>query len=183
MIGVLMDCEIYQKEKIKAIVSDFDGVFTDCTGLVDCNGNVSKKINFQDVLAIAILLHFGIKVAIITGEHSGAVDYLKRKFPKISVFQDIMYKLPVLKDYLSLQGLTKDEVLYIGDDINDAEVLQYVGFKATVPNANHMVKDIDGIMITETSGGQGVLREITDAVLGDKIKTTFFSGELNEQIS
>lgn len=172
-----------EKENVKVVISDFDGVFTDCTGIVDSEGNVSKKINFQDVLAIALLLHCGIHVAIITGEHSGAVDYLKRKFPKMSAFQDIKIKLPVVKEYISSLGLSRENVLYIGDDVNDAESLMYSAVKVTVPNANDIIKSLDGIRITEKFGGQGVLREVTDALIGEQIKADFCSGELNEKVS
>jgi len=175
--------DFLNSEKIKAVISDFDGVFTDGTGIVDFEGNVSKKINFQDVLAIALLLHFGIKVAIITGEKAGAVDYLKRKFPKIDVFQDIKDKLPVVKEYVFSQGLTSENILYVGDDVNDAKSLLYSGVRVTVPNANPLIKETEGIILTKKAGGEGVIREITDALLGDKIKTTFCSGELNEQVS
>lgn len=171
-----------EKDKIKVVISDFDGVFTDCTGIVDVNGNVSKKINFKDVLAVALLLHFGVKVVIITGEHAGAVDYLKCKFPKIDVFQDIKNKLPVVKEYLSSQGLSRDNVLYIGDDVNDAESMMFSAVKVTVPNANRYIKEIKGVIVSESYGGQGVLREVTDALIGDKIKSTFCSGEINEQV-
>ena len=88
-----------------------------------------------------------------------------------------------IKNIITSLNLKPDEVLYIGDDINDAEVLRYSGYKVTVPNANSLIKDIDGILVTDNCGGEGVLREITDAILGDKIKSTFFSGELNEQVS
>lgn len=171
-----------EKENIKLVISDFDGVFTDCTGIVDFCGNVSKRINYQDVLAIALLIRFGIKVAIITGEHSGAVDYLKKKFPELDTFQDIKNKLPVVREYVSSLGLTGKNVLYVGDDVNDAESLMYSGVRVTVPNANQMIKDIKNIIITEKSGGQGVIREITDALIGERIKMEFCNGELNEQV-
>ena len=83
-------------EKIKMIISDFDGIFTDGTGIVDFEGNVSKRINFHDVLAIALAIKSGIKVVIITGEAAGAVKYLDRKFPELTVHQDIKNKLPLL---------------------------------------------------------------------------------------
>ena len=171
-----------EKENIKVVISDFDGVFTDGTGIVDSCGNVSKKINYQDVLAIALLLKFGIKTAIITGEHSGAVDYLKKNFPELTVFQNIKNKLPVVKDYVSSLGLSGKNILYIGDDVNDAEALMYSGIRVTVPNANRIIKNIKGIIVTEKSGGHGVVREVTDALVGERIKTVFCNGELNEQV-
>lgn len=171
-----------EKENIKIVISDFDGIFTDCTGIVDIYGNVSKRIHFQDVLAIPLLLKFGIKVAIITGEHSGAVDYLKKKFPEIAAFQDIKNKLPVVREYVSSLGLSGENVLYIGDDVNDAEALLYSKIRVTVPNANQIIKSINGIIITEKSGGHGVVREVTDALIGERIKMIFCNGEINEQV-
>lgn len=160
-------------EKIEMIISDFDGVFTDCRGTIDENGHVSKTIHYQDVLGIALAITGGLKVAIITGEEAGAVKYLAGKFEQLRVFQDIKDKLPVVKNLLAEYGIKPENVLYIGDDINDFQVLQYVGTKITVPNANERIKNIPDIKVTDKSGGDGVFRELVDAVLERKLNNYF----------
>lgn len=160
-------------ENIKMIISDFDGVFTDCRGTIDENGCVSKKIHYHDVLGIALAINAGLKVAIITGEEAGAVKYLAGKFDQLKVFQDIKDKLPVVKKLLGEYGIKPENVLYIGDDINDLQVLKYVGIKVTVPNAHETIKNIQDIIITEKRGGDGVFREVTDAVLEKQLNKYF----------
>jgi len=164
-------------ENIKMVISDFDGIFTDCTGVVDINGCVSKKIHFQDVMAIALAIKAGLKVAIITGEAAGAVKYLGEKFPDLAVFQDIKDKLPIVKQLAAEASISPEQILYIGDDINDYSSLLYAGVKVTVPNAHKKIKDIPNIIITDKKGGEGVFREVTDELLNNKIENIIFSGE------
>lgn len=163
--------------KIKMIISDFDGIFTDGTGMVDFDGRVSKRINFHDVLGIAAAFEVGLKVVIITGEEAGAIKYLCRKFEKLQAFQGIKNKLPLVKQIVEDSKLTPSQIVYIGDDINDMPSLQYAGFKVTVPNANYVIKEIKEIQITEKKGGEGVFREVVDAVIYNKFDTSLFAGE------
>jgi len=160
-------------DNIKLIISDFDGVFTDGTGIIDENGKVSKRINYHDVLGIALVFTAGIKVSIITGEKAGAVDYLAGIFPEIRAYQGVKDKLPVVRQLVEEYGLKPENVLYIGDDVNDFKSLCFAGIKVTVPNSNDTVKKIPDIIITEKRGGEGVFREVTDAVLYEKINAHF----------
>lgn len=160
-------------DNIKLIISDFDGIFTDGTGIIDENGKVSKRINYQDVLGIALAFTADIKVSIITGEKAGAVDYLAGIFPEMRVYQGIKDKLPLVKQLVEEYNLSPENILYIGDDVNDFKSLCFAGIKVTVPNSNFMVKEVPDIIITEKKGGEGVFREVTDAVLYEKIHAHF----------
>lgn len=164
--------------KIKMVISDFDGIFTDGTGYVNSDGLVSKKIHFHDVMGIAVALKFGIKVAVITGEKSGAATYLDKKFDDIDVFQDIKYKIKIVKELAEKYSLSAEEILYIGDDVNDSDALMYAGVKVTVPDAHFMIKNIDGINITDRRGGEGVFREVIDALTKEKAQEKLLLGEL-----
>ena len=164
-------------DDIKMVISDFAGVFTDGTGIIDENGKVSKRINYHDVLGIALVLRAGIKVSIITGEEAGAVKYLAGHFPEIKVFQGIKDKLPIVKELLEENNLKPENVLYIGDDVNDFRPLSFVGVKVTVPNSNFIIKNISEIINTEKKGGEGVFREVTDAVLYNKLNA-HYAGEV-----
>ena len=164
-------------DKIKVIFSDFDGVFTDGTGSIDADGKVSKRINYRDVLGLFLALEAGFQVVIITGEKAGAVDYLAEKFPQITTFQGIRYKLPVVQEFVEKNNLKPENILYIGDDINDFKALNYAGVKVTVPNGDNLVKNINGIIITKKSGGEGVFREVTDSLLYNKTQSSLLVGE------
>lgn len=162
-----------KKDNIKLIVSDFDGIFTD--GSVFINDNFSnfeiksfKQISFQDIMGVSIILKRGINFVIISGEKTGAIDYLKNKFPSIEVYQNIRNKFSVLKEVIKERDISLEEVLYIGDDINDIECLENVGVKFTVPNSNYKVKEITDINITRNKGGNGAFREIIDYLIDEK---------------
>ena len=80
--------------------------------------------------------------------------------------QGIRIKIDVLKSIIERYGLSKDEFVYIGDDINDIEALEYSKYAVTVPDAVKKVKNIKGIQVTEALGGAGAFREIVDTLTG-----------------
>ena len=83
----------------------------------------------------------------------------------IDTFQNERKKLNVLKNLLDKYNLSPENVLYMGDDINDIESLQYVKYSITVNNAHESVKNINDIFITTKNGGDGAVREIVDYIL------------------
>ncbi len=156
---------MYKFSDIKLLVSDFDGIFTDGKLTVYSDGRTAKQIDYKDIMAIANLIKKGIKFAVISGESSAAIDILKEKFPQIEIFQNERKKLKVLKNLMDKYNISKGNTLYIGDDINDIECLEYVKYAFTVPNAHESIKRIKNIIITQNSGGNGAIREITDSIL------------------
>ena len=152
-------------QDIKLFVCDFDGIFTDGKLTVYSDGLTSKIIDYKDVMAIANILKAGVKFAVISGETSKAIDIIKEKFPSAETFQNIRNKLEVLKGLVSKYNLQPENVLYAGDDINDAECLKYAGAAFTVNDPHKSIKEIEGIYITERNGGQGAVREIADLIL------------------
>ncbi|MGM9993214.1 MAG: KdsC family phosphatase [Candidatus Avigastranaerophilus sp.] len=150
---------------IKLIVSDFDGIFTDGKLTVYSDGKTSKVIDYKDIMAVAVILKKGIKFAVLSGETSMAIDILKKNFPSIDVFQNERKKINVLLSLMEKYNVKKEDVIYIGDDINDIECLQFVANPVTVPNAHISVKSIENISITETCGGNGAVREVADLLI------------------
>lgn len=153
------------KNKIKMIISDFDGVFTDGSITINHDGSTSKKISFLDIMAVSMLIKNGYKFAIISGEKSSAIDYLANKFDIQDVYQDIRQKAPVLQSLMEKYSLKSYEVAYIGDDFNDIDSLNSVDNRFTVPNANFRVKNVPNIQITQARGGDGAFRELVDSIL------------------
>ena len=150
---------------IKLFVSDFDGIFTDGKLTVYSDGRTSKIIDYKDIMAIANIIKAGIKFAIISGEISSAIDEVQKKFPMIEIFQNERKKLDVLKKLIEKYGLSPENTLYMGDDINDIECLKYVKYPVTVNNAHNSVKEIEGIYITARDSGNGAVREVADNIL------------------
>lgn len=151
---------------IEYIITDFDGVMTD--GFVyikDGSSDFTKRINFKDVMAVSIAQKNGYKVGIISGDEGSIIDYIADKFKLQEVHTNIRNKKEVLQQILYRHNIDKKNVVFIGDDVNDIDCLNYVGFPITVNNANSKVKTVEGIQITEAEGGNGAFREIIDALV------------------
>ena len=156
---------IHLPKTIKFIITDFDGIITDNCVYIDSKGEMSRKVNFKDVMAISMLTKRGYNVAIISGEKNSAIELIKNKFSLKEVYQDIRIKIDVIKSIIEKYNLTQDDYVYIGDDVNDYDSLCYAKYKITVPDAITKIKGIENIQITEREGGNGAFREIADAVL------------------
>lgn len=150
---------------IKMIISDFDGVMTDGGIYIDEDLKISRKINFKDIMAISRLKKAGIDLAFISGEKNPVIDLLAQRFNLKEIHQDIRIKISVLKSIVEKYNLKHDEFLYIGDDINDIECLNFASIKITVPNSTAEVKKVEGIQITDEFGGNGAFREVVDCFL------------------
>ena len=152
-------------DTIKFILTDFDGVCTDNCVYIDPKGEMSRKVNFKDIMAFSLIKKNGLKVGIISGETNSAIEKLNEVFKLDEVHQGIRVKLDIVKNIVEKYNLKPDEYLFIGDDVNDYDTLCYVKHRLTVPNAVKKIKSIEGIQLTESYGGDGAFREIVDAVL------------------
>ena len=152
-------------KSIKFVITDFDGVCTDNCVYIDSKGEMSRKVNFKDIMGFSLLKKNGYKVGIISGEKNSAIEKIKDVFKIDEVHQDIRVKIDVIKSIVKKYNLTQDEFLYIGDDVNDYDALCYTKHRITVPDAINKVKCIEGIQITETKGGDGAFREVVDTLL------------------
>lgn len=150
---------------IKMIISDFDGVMTDNCIYIDANLSISRKLNFKDLMGISRLRKAGIELAFVSGEKNPVMDLLAERFDIKENHQDIRCKIDILKSIVEKYNFKKDEFLYIGDDINDIDCLEFADIKITVPNSTHRLKKLKGIQITNEVGGNGAFREVVDCLL------------------
>ncbi|MFI3300053.1 MAG: HAD hydrolase family protein [Candidatus Gastranaerophilales bacterium] len=159
-------CKIELPDTIKMIITDFDGIVTDNCVYVGENREMTRKLNFKDVMGFALAKRNGYKLGIISGEKNSAIELISDRFNIEEVHQNIRIKIDVLKKILLDYGLSEQEYLYIGDDVNDIECLEYAKYKITVPNAVDKVKNVVDIQITQNSGGDGAFREVIDCLVG-----------------
>lgn len=160
--------DLLHKQKIKLIATDFDGILTDGGLYLSCTGSENfKKINYKDIMGISCWLKSGRKFAIISGDSCDAINFLAQKFNLEDTHQGLRFdqKDEVLKSIMAKYSLSEEEICYIGDDINDINALKTAKTAITVPDANYKVKEIDGIIITESKGGHGAIRELVDSIL------------------
>ena len=150
---------------IKMVITDFDGIITDNCVYIDENKNMTRKLNFKDVMAFSLLRKNNFIIGIISGEKNSAIEVIKEKFNIEEVHQGIRNKLEILKEIIQKYNLKENEYIYIGDDVNDYDSLMYSKYAFTVPEAVKKVKEIAHIQITTCSGGNGAFREIVDSLL------------------
>ena len=152
---------------VKIFATDVDGVLTDAGMYYDNNGNELKKFNTHDGMAFNILKERGIITAMLTSEKTNIVKLRANKLQVDYLFQGVKgsEKLEALNKICVEKNMSLSEVAYIGDDINDYNVLSSVGFPACPKNAIANIKDIKGITQLSKSGGDGAVREFVELLL------------------
>jgi 3-deoxy-D-manno-octulosonate 8-phosphate phosphatase (KDO 8-P phosphatase) len=152
-------------KRIRMFAMDVDGVLTDGGMYYSETGDELKKFNTRDGMGIKLLQHAGIIVAFITKEKTAIVERRGAKLAVSEVHQGVDDKLAVLRQVVEKYELTLAEVAYIGDDVNDLEVLEAVGFSAAPADAMAAVLNVVDYVGTK-KGGEGAVREVADLILG-----------------
>ena len=151
-------------KKIKLILTDVDGVLTDGCMYYSSSGEELKKFHTHDGMAVELLLQKNIKTIIITREKSKIVISRAKKIKVFKVYSGVKQKDKILNQICTKFKVTPDETTFIGDDVNDEKIMKLVGLSFAPSDATQTIKNIADI-ITNTEGGQGVLREVTDKIL------------------
>ena len=154
-------------KKIKMIGSDIDGVWTNAQMYVTPEGEWMKAFSTYDGIAVAMLKKRGVIVAILTGENS---DIVKARAEKLNIDEVYVNEHEKLKRlaYLSKKyEISMEEVAYIGDDVNDLEVLGAVGLSAMAGNSP-ILDQFSPDYITTRHGGNGAFREFADLILNSQ---------------
>lgn len=150
--------------RIKLLLLDVDGVMTDGRIIYDNQGNELKAFDVKDGHGLKMLQRAGIKVGIITGRKSELVARRAAELDIEILYQKALVKLEPYREILAEQGLTDEQVAYIGDDIVDLPILRRVGFSATVADAVPEVLPLVDY-VTTRPGGRGAVREVCDLLI------------------
>ena len=154
-------------KKIKLIAVDVDGVLTDGGMYYSSKGDIMKKFHVRDGMAVSILKRNTIPTVIITKERNQIVKKWSSKMNIDKLFDGIKNKEEIVPKLCKLYGLSENNIAYIGDDVNDLEIMKRTGFSATPKDGNLEVKKIVDYACKKRSG-EGVLREICDLVISVK---------------
>lgn len=148
--------------KIKLLISDVDGVLTDGGMYYSENGDEFKKFNTRDGMAFQLLREHGIRTAIITSEDTKMVERraMKLRIDFLKQGKRNGGKLETAKEICRELGISLSEVVFVGDDVNDIELLEQVGFAFCPADAAEDVKSVCGIKVLPSKGGEGVLRDL-----------------------
>ena len=150
--------------RIKLVATDIDGVWTDARMYYSKEGDVMKAFSTYDGMAVQQLRGRQIDVAILTSENSPIVQKRAEKLGVEYVYLGETQKLKRIKYLCKILDITLDEVAYIGDDLNDLEVLKAVGFSAMPPNSPilHLFRPD---YLTMRRGGEGAFRDFVEEIL------------------
>ncbi len=151
--------------RIRMLVLDVDGTLTDGGIYIDAHGEQSKKFNIRDGMGITLLHEAGIAVGMISHSRAQAIlDERARMLGIQYVYSGKEPKLEVLERWMKELSLAGDEVAYIGDDVNDIEIIEKVGLSACPSDAHYkVVRTVDIVLTRE--GGKGCVREFIDRYL------------------
>ena len=154
-------------KNIKLVATDIDGVWTDAKMHYTENGDFMKSFSTYDGMGVEMLRNKNIETVIMTSENSSIVLRRAEKLKIKEVYINEKNKLERLKKICSNKKITLNEVAYIGDDINDVEVLKNVGISA-LTNNSPIKEQIKVDYITEKKGGDGAFREFAELILKEK---------------
>lgn len=160
-----MVCPKYPKmNNVKLILTDIDGVWTDGGMYYDQNGNEWKKFHTYDSAGVLFAHRAGIPVGIITSENTQIVERRAKKLKVDYLFQGASNKLEIAQQLCQKLNITLKNVAYLGDDLNDIELLKSVGIAGVPASAPNYIRSLTTISLT-LKGGEGVFREFVEAIL------------------
>lgn len=154
----------YDLSKIKTFIFDVDGVLSSITITLSPEGEPLRTANIRDGYAIHHALKCGFDVAIITGGNSKGVQVRFESLGVKHIYMASRIKMKDFRDYLSKTGYSPEEIVYVGDDIPDHEVMTSVGLPVAPADAAPEIKAI-ARYISPRKGGEGVARDIIEQVL------------------
>ena len=151
-------------KKIKLLVCDVDGVFSDGNIYLGNNGEELKAFNTKDGYGIKALVNTGIEVAVITGRRSHIVEQRMNSLNVAYLIQGEEQKKAALDALITKLKLQQDEVASFGDDIPDTGMFDISAVKIAVSDAHPLVKK-QANWVTTLKGGKGAVREVCDTIM------------------
>lgn len=156
-------------KKVKLLLTDCDGVLTDAGVYYSADGEELKRFSIRDGMGVERLRKtVGVETGIITGERSGSVVARAAKLQIEELHLGIKDKITCLEGILEKQGLQKEEIAYIGDDVNDLSVIPVIGLSACPADAMSMVAEKVDYLCKE-KGGHGAFREFAELIISLKL--------------
>ncbi len=155
------------KEKlrqVKALIFDVDGVLSTDTSILNEKGDPVRTANVKDGYAIRNALNMGYRIGIITG---GTVENVRLRYEKLGVsliYMGVNNKVTALHDFIEKADVKAEDILYMGDDLVDYQVMSVVGVPVCPSDAVHEIKEIS-LYISDKKGGKGCVRDIIEQVM------------------
>ncbi len=149
---------------LKYLVIDVDGTMTDGGVYYDENGNELKKFNTKDAAGFFAAHKAGIEILVLTGRECKATERRMKELKVDFVHQNIKNKMEFLKDFIGSRNITKEEIGYIGDDLNDLPPMTLTGFVGCPADSCAEVRE-KADYVSPLKGGEGAVRDIVEFIL------------------
>ena len=149
---------------IKLVLLDVDGTLTNGGIYRGNNGEELKRFNVKDGYAIVNAQKLGIEFGIITGRKSELVEIRSNELKIKYLYQGISEKTVILEEIMQKTGLKKEEIAYMGDDLNDILIMKQSGLTGAPKDAaDEVIQIVD--FVSEKNGGSGAVREFVEYIL------------------
>lgn len=162
--GQINDATWQQFQKVRLLVCDVDGVFSDGRIYLGNDGEELKAFNTRDGYGVKSLLAGGIEVAVVTGRQSAIVESRMKALGVGLIYQGVKDKAKALEDILQKTRLQPEDAAAVGDDCPDLPLLTTCGLALTVHDGHPQVQQT-AHYVTQNKGGSGAVREIADLIL------------------
>lgn len=151
-------------QKIRTVIFDLDGVLSAETITLATDGIPLRTVNIKDGYAIQLAMKMGLRVAIISGCRIEAVRHRYEGLGMEDIYLGAAVKISVYEEYAAKYGYEDDEVMFMGDDVPDLEVMRRVGCPVCPRDACTEIKECS-IYISDRCGGQGCARDVIEQTL------------------
>ena len=165
-----MEKILVKASKIKVVLTDVDGVLTDSGMYYSNKGDIMKKFHTRDGMGVTLLRKNNIPSVIVTKEKNEIIKQWSKKMKIDKLLMGVIKKEAVLEKICKDYGIKSSEICYIGDDVNDLELLKLVGLSATPSDGIIEAQKICDYTC-KNNGGNGVFREVANMILlSQKVK-------------
>lgn len=150
--------------KVKAFIFDVDGVLTDGSVMLMQDGEQVRTMNIKDGYALQLAIKKGYKIAIISG---GKSEMVRKRLNGLGIFDVYLAcssKIETYKEFIEIYNLNSEEILYMGDDIPDYEVMKHIGVPTCPKDSATEIKEIC-LYVSDKKGGKGCVRDVIEQVM------------------
>jgi len=154
----------YDLQKIRAIIFDVDGVLSAETITLNAEGEPLRTVNIKDGYAIQLAIKLGLRIVILTGGKTSSVRLRYEGLGVEDVYTGCAVKIETYESFLQKYGLADEEVMYMGDDIPDLEIMRRVGCPVCPKDACPEIKEMS-IYVSDRNGGYGCGRDVIEQTL------------------
>lgn len=154
----------YDLSKIRAIIFDIDGVLSSETINLSTEGVPLRTVNIKDGYAIQLAMKLGLRVVILTGANVPSVRVRYEGLGVEDIYLGCGVKIKTYEEFLQKYGLSDEEVMYMGDDIPDLEIMRRVGCPVCPKDACPEIKEVS-CYVSDRIGGHGCGRDVIEQVL------------------